>query len=135
MDITTTYLSWTTGKKELISPTSKIGAAYSFDFFSGTFTPAMDFDVRFENRQTASNFNLGAVSFDFHGGMEYTFKNLISIRGGYNELGNLTLGAGVKLPKLMIDYSFVKFDANDALGNTHRISLVFTLEDEKFVRK
>jgi hypothetical protein len=134
-DITTTYLSWTTGKKEVITPTVKVGAAYQVNFLSGVITPAVDLDVRFENRQTASNFNIGPVSFDMHLGAEYTFKNLFSIRGGYNELGNLTLGAGVKLPKINIDYSFVKFNNDDQLGNTHRLSVIFTLDEEKFRRK
>lgn len=137
MDITTTYLAWSTGKKENISPTAKIGAAYVIDvpFLKGTIIPASDLDVRFENRQTASNFNIGLVSFDFHGGLEYNYANLFSIRGGYNELGNLTLGAGIKLPKINIDYSFAKFDGDEQLGNTHRISLTFTLEEDKFKRK
>ena len=135
MDITATYLSWSTGKKEVITPTAKIGSAYSFDFLSGIITPAVDFDVRFENRKTASNFNFGPVSFDMHAGLEYTFKNLFSIRTGYNEIGNLTLGAGVILPKINIDYSFQKFNGDEDLGNTHRISLTFTLDDEKFMRK
>jgi hypothetical protein len=134
-DITTTYISWTTGKNELITPTAKIGSAYMIDFFKGILTPAIDFDVRFENRQSSANAYIGPVSFDMHAGLEYTFQNLFSIRAGYNELGNLTLGAGVKLPKLNIDYSFVKFDNEEALGNTHRISLVFTLEEDKFQRK
>ncbi len=136
-DITTTYLAWSTGKKENISPTAKIGGAYILDvpFLKGIVIPAVDFDVRFENRQTASNFNVGAVSFDFHGGLEYTYNNLVSVRGGYNEIGNLTLGAGIKLPKINIDYSFAKFDQDDQLGNTHRISLTFTLEEDKFKRK
>ena len=134
-DITTTYISWTTGKNELITPTAKIGSAYIIDFFKGILTPAVDFDVRFENRQSSANAYIGPVSFDMHAGLEYTFQNLFSIRAGYNELGNLTLGAGVKLPKLNIDYSFVKFDNEEALGNTHRISLVFTLEEDKFQRK
>jgi hypothetical protein len=47
----------------------------------------------------------------------------------------LTLGAGIKLPKINIDYSFAKFDGDENLGNTHRISLVFTLEEDKFKRK
>ena len=51
MDITTTYLSWSTGKKEVISPTAKIGTAYQLDFLKGTITPVIDFDVRFENRR------------------------------------------------------------------------------------
>jgi hypothetical protein len=69
-----------------------------------------------------------------HAGIEYTFKDLFSIRTGYNDLGNLTLGAGVHLPKINIDYSFAKFDGTEDLGNTHRISLTFTLEEEKFQR-
>ena len=134
-DITTTYLTWTTGKKEVITPTAKLGAGYMINLWKGVLTPAVDFDVRFENRRSASNANLGPVSFDMHAGAEYTFQNLFSIRGGYNDIGNLTLGAGIKLPKINIDYSFVKFDGDENLGNTHRISLVFTLEDEKFQRK
>lgn len=135
MDITTTYLSWSTGKKEVITPTAKLGSAYQFELWKGTLTPAVDFDVRFENRRSASNANIGPVSFDMHAGLEYNFKNLFSIRGGYNDIGNLTLGAGVQLPKINIDYSFAKFDGDEDLGNTHRISLVFTLDEEKFQRK
>lgn len=134
-DITTTYLTWSTGKKEVITPTAKIGTGYMFEFMKGVFTPAIDFDVRFENRRSASNANLGPVSFDMHAGLEYSFQSLFSVRVGYNELGNLTLGAGIKLPKINIDYSFAKFDGDENLGNTHRISLVFTLEEDKFKRK
>ena len=134
-DITTTYLSWSTGKKETITPTAKLGTAYQIDFLNGVLTPAVDFDVRFEGRENSANANLGPVSFDMHAGIEYTFKDVFSVRTGYNDLGNLTLGAGVKLPKLNIDYSFAKFDGDEDLGNTHRISLVFTLETDKFKRK
>ena len=31
-------------------------------------------------------------------------------------------------------FSFAKFDATNQLGNTHRISLMFTLEAEQFKR-
>lgn len=135
MDVTTTYLTWSTGKKEVITPTAKLGAGYMINLWKGVLTPAIDFDVRFENRRSSANAHLGPVSFDMHAGAEYTFQNLFSIRGGYNDIGNLTLGAGIKIPKINIDYSFVKFDGDENLGNTHRISLIFTLEDEKFQRK
>lgn len=134
-DVTTTYLSWSTGKKEVISPTAKLGTAYQVDFLKGKLTPAVDFDVRFENRRSSANANLGPVSFDMHAGIEYSYKDLVSIRTGYNELGNLTLGAGVKFPKLNIDYSFSKFDGLEELGNSHVLSLIFTLEEDKFQRK
>jgi len=133
-DVTTTLIAWNTGRKELIRPTLKIGSAYSIDALGGTFTPAVDVDIRFENRRYSSMFHLGHVSFDVHSGLEYQFKNLVALRAGYSDVKQLTLGAGLHLPKLTIDYSFVKFDGKNQLGNTHRISLMFTLESEKFRR-
>lgn len=135
-DITTTLLAWNTGRKELITPTAKIGGSYDIPFFkTGRITPALDFDVRFENRKFASLASAGPVSFDMHAGLEYGFKDLFALRVGYNDVKQLTFGAGVKLPKLNLDYSFAKFDGSDQLGNTHRISVTFTLDDEKFKRK
>lgn len=135
MDITTTYLSWSTGKNEVITPTAKLGTAYQVEVFKGTLTPVVDFDLRFENRQASANAYIGPMSLDIHAGIEYAFKDVVAIRTGVNDLGNLTLGAGVKLPKINIDYSFAKFDGLEELGNSHIVSLVFTLEEEKFQRK
>ncbi len=137
MDITTTLLAWDTGRNELISPTAKVGAAYIFNFLGGQITPALDFDVRFENRQFASTFNLGPVSFDPRVGIEYNFKNIIAVRGGYNDVKQYTIGAGVKLPKLNIDYTYATFNESksSSLPDTHRISLILTLEEPKFLRE
>ncbi|HOJ06394.1 MAG: PorV/PorQ family protein [Ignavibacteriota bacterium] len=136
-DATTTLIAWSTGRNELVSPTLKIGAAYKLaEFLGGYIMPALDFDIRFENRQFASNFNLGPVSFDMHAGFEYTFRNLIYIRGGYNDVKQFTVGAGVKLPKLNIDYSFARFNesAIERLDDSHRISVMLTLEEPRFLR-
>lgn len=135
-DVTTTLIAWNTGRNELVSPTAKIGAAYAWYVLGGRITPAVDFDLRFENRRFASNFNIGPVSFDMHAGLEYTFKDLFSIRGGYNDVKQFTVGAGVKLPKLNIDYSFARFNQSelDRLPDTHRISLILTLEEPRFLR-
>jgi hypothetical protein len=133
-DVTTTFLAWDTGTNELISPTMKVGTAYLIDALGGRFAPAVDFDIRFENRRSASMAHLGPVSMDLHTGLEFQFKDLIALRVGYSDIKQLTLGAGVHLPKLNIDYSFMKFDQNDQLGNTHRISMTFTLETEQFKR-
>ena len=104
-DATTTLVAWSTGRNELVSPTLKIGGAYKFaEFLGGYIMPALDFDIRFENRQFASNFNLGPVSFDMHAGLEYTFQNLIYVRGGYNDVKKILIWAGGKLSKLKIDY-------------------------------
>jgi hypothetical protein len=133
-DITTTFLAWDTGRNELISPTLKVGSSYFIEAFSGRFAPAVDFDIRFENRRYASTAHLGPVSLDLHGGMEFQFKNIVALRIGYSDVKQLTLGTGVQLPKLAIDYSFAKFDGVNQLGNSHRISILFILEAEQFKR-
>ncbi|HLP16407.1 MAG TPA: PorV/PorQ family protein [Bacteroidota bacterium] len=133
-DITTTLVAWSTGTNELISPTVKLGAAYRIDALGGRFTPAVGTDVRFENRKFSARVNVGPVSFDPVFGLEYEYKNVFALRGGYNDVGSVTVGAGIHLRKLDIDYSFAKFDANDQLGNTHRISLRITLQEDKFRR-
>jgi hypothetical protein len=135
-DITTTMVAWSTGRNELITPTAKIGGAYEINFLSGIITPALDFDVRFENRKFASMFHVGPVSFDAHAGFEYNFKNIFAVRAGYNDVKQFTVGAGIKLPKLNIDYSFARFSASsdDRLDDTHRISIMLTLEEPKFLR-
>jgi hypothetical protein len=46
-----------------------------------------------------------------------------------------SIGAGVKLPKLNIDYSFLSFNSQDQLGNTHRVSFTITFEQAKWKRE
>ncbi len=134
-DITTTLVAWNTGTNDLISPTLKVGSGYMFEALGGRLTPLVDIDFRFENRRFASNMSFGPVSLDFHGGLEYSVRNLFALRAGYNDIGNLTFGAGIHLPKLDLDYSFAQFDGTGQLGNTHRISLRITLSEDRFARK
>jgi hypothetical protein len=133
-DITTTFVAWSSGRNELITPTLKLGSTYLVDLFGGRFAPTVDFDLRFENRRYASIANVGPISIDPHAGLEFDYKNTVALRVGYNDVKQITLGAGVHLKKLDIDYSFAKFGGDGALGNTHRISLRFVLQDEQFAR-
>ncbi|MGA9115917.1 MAG: PorV/PorQ family protein [Bacteroidota bacterium] len=134
-DVTTTFLAWDTGTNELISPTMKVGSAYLLEALGGRFVPALDCDVRFENRRSASALHAGPVSMDLRAGLEFQFRDIAALRMGYSDVRQLTFGAGVRLPKLQVDYSFAKFDGTEQLGNTHRISLLFTLEAEQFRRQ
>ncbi len=133
-DITTTLVAWSTGTNELISPTLKLGTAYFIDIFGGRFAPTMDVDVRFENRQFASIAHLGLVSFDPHEGLEFDFKKTVALRIGYNDVKQMTLGVGLHLRKLDIDYSYAQFDEEDDLGKTHRISLRLILQEDRLAR-
>lgn len=132
-DITTTLLVWDTGWQEAITPTSKLGIAYFWESskIAGQIIPAFDMDVRFENRRYSAQYNLGRVSFDLHFGMEYRLKKLLALRMGL-DTGRFTAGVGVKLPKLNVDYAFL---SHNDLGDTHRISLILTIEEDKFKRK
>lgn len=135
-DITTTLVAWDTGRNELITPTVKVGTAYLLNILGGTIIPVLDLDLRFENRKSASNFNIGPVSFDFHSGIEYNYKNIFSVRAGYSDVKQFTIGAGINLPKLTIDYSFARITQSESerLPDTHRISLILTLEEPEFLR-
>lgn len=136
MDVTTTLVAWNEGRNELIAPTLKLGAAYGFDLFGGRFLPAIDLDIRFEGREFASYFNLGPVSFDTRAGLEYNYDNLFAVRAGYNDVKQFTVGAGVQLPKLTIDYSFARSSDSEleSLPASHRISILLTLEKPEFMR-
>jgi hypothetical protein len=133
-DVTTTLVAWNNGTNELISPTLKLGSVYFLDALGGRFAPIVDVDIRFEGRKSASNAHLGKLSFDFHSGLEFDFQHLVALRAGRSDIGSLNFGTGIHLPKFDIDYTFAKFNTVDQLGNTHRISLTFTLQAEQFVR-
>jgi hypothetical protein len=136
-DITTTYLSYSSGTKELISPTIKLGGAYTwaiFDAVDHRLMPVLDLDMRFESRGKSAQIALGPVSIDTHWGLEYRFKDIIAIRGGYNDLNMFSIGAGLSLPKLSVDYAFMSFNGHEQLGNTHRISFSLRFEQEKWKR-
>lgn len=133
-DVTTTLVAWSTGLNELISPTLKLGSAYSIEALGGRFIPAADIDLRFEGRETAANAHIGTMSMDFHAGLEYDVQGVVAFRAGHSDIGTLNVGAGIHLPKFDIDYSYARFDPSLDLGDTHRISLTFTLQSEQFIR-
>ena len=101
-DITTTLLSYSTGTKESIFPTAKLGlklhSSYG-KFFGALFT---DGDFRFEGRDYAAQFSMGKVSLDSHVGMEISYLERIAARIGSDD-GNLTMGAGLRFKHFSID--------------------------------
>jgi len=124
------------GQNERVLPTLKMGVGHSREFGDFTLTGAFDVDMRFENRQ-AFFINLGRISFEPHAGLEGTYKNRLSLRAGLTDvttdLNNQvyispTLGAGIHLNSVFIDYGFANFGGGaTSLGVTHRISLRVTI--------
>lgn len=141
-DITSTLLAWDTGRRELITPSLKAGVTYPImvSMMGGRLQPALDFQIRFENRQQNALANLGRASLDVNMGWEYVYHNAFALRLGFSDVGQtdvqmdfgrFTAGVGLHLPKLNIDYAFL---GHEELGATHRISARLTLEEHKFRR-
>jgi hypothetical protein len=132
-DITTTAVIWSTGQKELIAPTVKVGGAWRVHVpkLHGYVTLAGDLDARFTDRGIADQFQFGPLTVDSHLGMEYLLNmggTGIALRGGTEParnpdkgfFGNYTFGAGLLFRSFHLDYAFL---AHPDLGNTHRIAL------------
>lgn len=127
-DATTTLIAWDTGTRESISPTLKVGGAYSFglDILNGFITPAIDVDIRFEGRKYASQYHWGDLSADVRLGTEYWFKNLFGIRIGSDDVGRFSAGTGFRLQQMGLNIKQVAIDfaflSKGDLDNTYRIS-------------
>jgi hypothetical protein len=118
-DITTTLLSYSTGTKESIYPTAKLGGKFSGTKgrFAGTIYA--DADMKFEGRDYAAQMSAGQVSADSHLGLEISYFNKIAARIG-SDAGNLTLGAGLNFSHFGVDLAMRD---HAELDNTFLVSL------------
>ncbi len=88
-DLTTTYLSWSNGTKELVSPSIVTGAAFEFHPAERhALTWATDFAWNFEDRQLDAQLKLGSITADVRTGLEYWYRSTFALR---SSLGNETL--------------------------------------------
>ena len=112
-DLTGTYLSWSTGRKETIAPVPRLGLAYRHDSAAlrGDLLFASDVDMHFDNRRTADQIWSGSVSANFHLGVEFTMQDRLAVRVGLNE-SDFHAGAGLAAGPLWFDYAIVP-DQND----------------------
>ncbi len=126
-DITTTYLSWSTGENEIITPAIVPGLAWRqpLQNWNMDLIIAGSLETRFDNRQTADQYSSGSMSANAHAGMELAFAKKVFLRTGFDSgwgTENLTAGAGFYLSPLTVDYAY----AGDSLNIdkvTHRISV------------
>ena len=135
-DVTTTYLAWSNGTRELIAPTVDTGVAINFfpaDHHALTW--ATDLAWGFERRRLDSQIKAGAVTLDVRSGLEYWYRNTLALRSGVNGK-DLNFGAGVRYRHVGVDYaaSLHRFFAADSpdfpsdqnLDTTHLVSASFS---------
>jgi hypothetical protein len=118
-DLTTTYLAWNTGRKELITPTARLGLSWRPRF--GDTTPLIlsgAADVRFEGRAVSAQYHIGPASADLHLGWEYWIRERLALRLGLDQ-GRFAAGAGLRLGRFSVDYAFL---GSGELGNSTRVS-------------
>jgi hypothetical protein len=123
-DLTGTYIGWSTGTVEFISPSVKLGLAYRVvaPTLNASFVVAADGDFFFEDRRQASQFWVEGVSADLHLGGEIAFQERVMVRGGVDgNWENYTAGAGLRIGMVGLDYAYLRF-ADDYFEGSHRVS-------------
>jgi hypothetical protein len=120
------------GGTELVLPVLRLGTGYMLPIGVFDLVVGGDVDFAFDGYRTYA-LNLGDISLHPRAGMELTYREQIAVRFGANrlvhgeELGyrvTPTVGAGLTLRRLVIDYSFGDFAGMTAdLGYSHRISV------------
>ncbi len=126
-DLTTTYLHWSTGRNEIITPAIVPGLAWRQPLpdWNMSLTLAGDLETRFDNRGDADQYSTGSFSANAHLGLELGFSGKVFLRGGFDSgwnARNMTAGAGFRVDPLTIDYAYAG-DSLDIDEVTHRISL------------
>lgn len=135
-DLTTTYLAWSNGTRELVAPTLDTGAA--FNFFPAdrhALTWALDVAWGFERRKLDSQLKAGGQTWDFRTGLEYWYRSTFALRSGVNGK-DLAFGAGLRYRHVGVDYAaslhrFLAADDQDFPGDqnldpTHIVSASFS---------
>ena len=133
-----------TGDTFLVLPVVRLGSGLIVPVSSqSTLTFGLDVDIAFDGQQ-ANAFNLGDLSFHPRLGGEFSFRNLVALRAGVNRIAQTddygldivpSVGAGIRLGPLSVDYGFGDFGGLVSdLGYSHRISAHFTWKREQFRR-
>lgn len=120
-DITTTFLSYDSGRKETITPHVNWGAEADLPHFATDVTGVLTFEAEtyFEGRKTGAQFWSGPVSVDLHVGGEVAYRDLLFARAG-SDAGRLALGAGFRIARWSVDAALAD---HEFLDNSYRVSV------------
>jgi len=123
-DVTTSFLAYSTGKREYIKPWISAGLALDEGFHipGGRLLGALEVSVPVERRK-ANYRNPSAYYMSLlHLGIEYSIYERMFLRTGLDE-NHPTFGAGLKVRSLAVDYAWI---GHRDLNQTHRISLGYS---------
>lgn len=130
-DLTTTFLFWEDGEKEIIVPSLRIGTAYDFKLVSSHFSmqPLLGLNFSFGGEEHYTDLNLSFMNVRVCFGLELYIKEQIVLRAGRDDLGSYHIGLGINTPLGNIDYGFAMGGSYDVLGESHRLGLTLHFEE------
>ena len=119
-DLTSTPVAWNSGQKDYILPMLTVGTVgiLSLPPLRGDLRLAVDMETRFEGREAAAWTSVGRISLDPRTGLEYWYRNMLSVRAGWQP-ERFTAGASLRIGSWGLDYAFL---GHEELDNSHRLS-------------
>ncbi len=124
-DLTLTPIVWSTGRREAILPSARLGLAWRRDLRRGTsLSIAGDAVLLFEGRDFAAQLSAGPASADFAAGAELWLAERVALRAGL-DAEQLTAGVSLRLGFARVDYAF-RQEAD--FDDTHRLGLHLELD-------
>ena len=135
-DLTTTYITWSNGVRELVVPNLVTGSA--INFYPGpnhALTWGTDLAWDFDGRSLDAEIKMGAINADLRTGLEYWYRSTLALRGGVNGK-DLDFGLGVRYKHFGADYAAAlnrffahgdpDFPDDHNLETTHLLSASFS---------
>jgi len=124
-DLTTTFMLWNDGEREIIAPSLRIGGSvhYCFKKLPLEIEPLIGADILFEGEQNAADLSIGGVVIRARIGIEAIYKEILALRAGRDDLGNPQIGLGLNTSVGSLDYGLGLGGSYSEFGSSHRIAL------------
>lgn len=128
-DFTTTFLFWRNGRREIILPSLRLGAVWTWRVPATTLLlrPAIALDWHFEGKEQNADLVVGSTVGRVRLGMELIYKDQLALRAGRDDLGSYQVGLGLQTAVADLDYGFAFGNSYQILGQSHRVALTFHL--------
>ncbi len=122
-DVTTSFLAWSTGKREYIKPWISAGAALAEGLKApgGKINAAVEVSVPVERRKANYRSTEAYLMSLLHLGAEYEIYRRLALRAGLDER-NPSFGAGLAVRSLSLDYAWI---GHRDLAQTQRVSISY----------
>ncbi len=124
-NVTTTIINWSNGTREFVAPQLRVGTAYQIPLqkLNSQLLPVVELTANTIKQTTRTDQGgLRNSLLALQGGLEWQYRQTLSLRAGMDDLGRFTAGVGLQIPHIRFDYAFLSF--TDELGNAHRVGLV-----------